>query len=110
MPSPSKMERQRKRYCQKFGKDFESDREKLIQSMKAKHKAEKSKLEDEIAKLKITNTVVTEQRDLLSEQITSIQLGLALELGIIGFTVVGSPEPQLEYSVTWQKHSVVFDF
>ena len=84
MPSPSKNERNRKRYCQKYNRDFESDREKLIQTMKAKYKADKSKLLDEIANLKITNTTVTEQRDLLANQLTSIQLGLALELFYLG--------------------------
>ena len=78
MPSPSKNERNRKRYCEKYSKAFESDREKLIQTMKAKYKAEKAKLQDEISELKITNTTVTEQRDLLSRQLATIQMGLAL--------------------------------
>ena len=75
--SPSKNQRNRERFQKHKGRPVESDREKLIQIMKAKYNKEKESLNKQIRDLKTEKDIYLKQIGMLTERVDELLTGLA---------------------------------
>ena len=79
--SPSKNQRNRERFQKYKGRPVETNRENLIQIMKAKYKKEKESLNKEIQGLKTEREIYLKQIGMLTEKVSELAAGLALFFG-----------------------------